>query len=436
MSADRPPWESSPQPALPAAFSFDTLGTAPAGGPVLDPVTAQAARILENPPPERTWVHSLILLVITLFVFAAAGAFRWTPADLALLVAILLLHESGHYLGMRLFNYQDVKMFFIPFFGAAVSGRSTSVEGYKEAIVLLLGPLPGILLGLALAFACIFIDSPLLRSASLMLIWLNGFNLLPLMPLDGGRILHLILFSRQRHVEAIFRVVTAALLGLFALTGAWALGIFAVLLLIGTPANFQIAKLAQQLRRAFPPSPDTNPAAPLPHELAVALVERVRSAFPQVPQPANLANLARQVWERIHLRPPGLAASVLLLGLCAATILGTPIALALFQIPLESYVSQRKADGSLVQTRQKRVWGTLYSTTELNADLQFHGRFVEYFPYTDRIRTEGTYAQGLKEGTWTSYDDKGQVAWREEYHLDVLVPPALAPPVQPAVLDK
>jgi Zn-dependent protease len=426
MSADRLPWPPSGKPFAASANApgVDDIVAIPTTA-IVDPLTLQAARILENPPPEQSWVQGLIYLVISLFIFAAIGVFQWTPIDLVLLVAILFLHEAGHYLGMRLFNYQDVKMFFIPLFGAAVSGRSTSVEGYKEAIVLLLGPLPGIFLGLVLGIACFFYDSAVLRSAATMLIWINGFNLLPLMPLDGGRVLHLILFSRQRHVEAAFRVLTAALLGLWALAaGAWGLGIFAVLLLIGTPTTFQIARLATQLRGAFPPRPDTNPAAPLPHELAVALIERVRSAFPQVPQPANLATLARQVWERIHLRPPGVIASILLLALCGATIFVMLCALFVFNVPIPIPITERGANGAIVRKEQTRVWGRLLRSKELAADGVAHGRFVEYFPHTDKIHREGAFARGQMDGLWTTYHADGQIESQQMYGEGVpVVPP-------------
>jgi hypothetical protein len=227
-------------------------------------------------------------------------------------------------------------------------------------------------------------------------------------------------------VEAAFRVLTAALLGLLALgLGAWGLGIFAVLLLIGTPSAFQIARLAHQLGQAFGPSPNTNPAAPLPHELAVALIERVRAAFPQVPQPANLANLARQVWERIHLRPPGPLASVLLLALCGATIVFTLFALVVFHVvPISVRIIEPGADGVLVQKDQVRIWGRLQSSQELNAAGVPHGRFVEYFPNTDQVHNEGAFAHGMKDGIWTTFTPDGKIETQQTYREGV---PLLAP---------
>lgn len=58
--------------------------------------------------------------------------------DLALLIPVLFFHELGHWAGMRLFGFRDVKMFFIPFFGAAVSGRGQGVASWKEALGVLL----------------------------------------------------------------------------------------------------------------------------------------------------------------------------------------------------------------------------------------------------------------------------------------------------------
>jgi Zn-dependent protease len=300
---------------------------------VVDPITEAAVQALAQKPPERTWIQSLAILVVSLVIFASAGFLNSTPMDLALLVGVLFFHEFGHYLGMRLFNYQDVKMFFIPFFGAAVSGRSTSVEGYKEAIVLLLGPMPGIVLGVVLGVICMFHPNEMLRSAAMLLLAINAFNLLPLLPLDGGRLVHLIVFSRQRHIEAIFRVVTAVLLGLLALLlGAWLLGIVALFLLLGTRMNYTISKLAQELRGFAGGESPTNVIGEIPRDWALPLIQRVRAAFPAIQPAATLANIARQVWERMHLRPPGLAASVALLAVYAASFFGTPVAAAiLFQ---------------------------------------------------------------------------------------------------------
>jgi Zn-dependent protease len=403
----------------------------PAAASPLDPVTAEVARALESPLSQRTWLQTLALLAFTLVIFAMAGFFENTPIDLAVLVGVLLFHESGHYLGMRLFNYQDVRMFFIPFFGAAVTGRSTSVEGYKEAIVLLAGPLPGIILGMVLGIVCMFYDSAILRSATLMLLFINGFNLLPLLPLDGGRLMHLIVFSRQRHLEAAFRVITALLLGLCAWAlDAWLLAGLAVFMLMGTRANYLVSKLAQQLRGPLQPGSEINLSDRIPPEQALPLIERVRQTFPTL-QAGALTGLVRQVWERMHLRPPGLAASLLLLAIYFASFVATPIAAVMYLMPLESIASQENPDGSVSLRQEVRVWGRVRESTDLGPDGKPHGRHIENDPLTGQLRAEGQFFEGERDGVWTFYDSDGQVELRQAYRRGEEIPLDL--PAQTAI---
>ena len=71
-------------------------------------------RVTLRPYPGQ-FLGSLVLFALVLL--AANNA-----AKVGILVGVVLLHELGHYAGMRLFGYRDVRIFFIPFFGAAASG--------------------------------------------------------------------------------------------------------------------------------------------------------------------------------------------------------------------------------------------------------------------------------------------------------------------------
>ena len=104
--------------------------------PALEDQYEQERRALLEPAQTG---NAGVLLVLTLAAFILSelrsdGSLR----KLGVLLGVLLFHELGHYAGMRLFGYRDVRMFFIPFFGAAVSGRREGVAAWKEAIVLLL----------------------------------------------------------------------------------------------------------------------------------------------------------------------------------------------------------------------------------------------------------------------------------------------------------
>jgi Zn-dependent protease len=380
-----------------------------ASPPAFDALTSAVLAELDREPEQRTWVQSLTLLGVSLAIFALTGFFNNEPSRLALLIGVLLFHELGHYVGMRMFNYQDVRMFFIPLFGAAVAGRQRSVQGYKEAIVLLLGPLPGIFLGAVLGVVAMARNNELLHSAAMLLVVLNGFNLLPFMPLDGGRFLHLVLFSRQPYLEAVFRVVTG---GLLALCGwglsSWMLGLVGVFIIFGTPAVFRLSRLAWLLRGPLRTGEEMDLTARIPHEYAVPLIERIRASFPQTTQPKQLANMVRQVWERIHLRPPGLVASLLLLLIYAGGFLAAPVIALALSIPIPVAVTREDANGKPVRVREVRVWGRVQQWTEVDANGIPEGRHVE-FHANKKVKTEGAYREGIPHGDWKNYGENGRL---------------------------
>lgn len=326
MAIDDPPHHDSAELAedIDPALNDDLLATEPP----IDALNAAVLDLLEREPTQRTWVQTAGLLGVSLFVFAATGFFNNEPSRLAMLIGVLFFHELGHFAGMRLFNYQDVRMFFIPLFGAAVAGRNRSVEGYKEAIVILLGPLPGIVLGAVLGVAAVVYESDLLYSAATLLLVINGFNLLPFLPLDGGRLLHLVLFSRQAWLEAAFRVVTG---GLLAFCGwwlsAWLLMALGVWIVFATGYTYRVSRIAQMLRGPLRTGGKMDLSAHIPRHQAVPLIDLVRQQFPQMTTAQPLANTVRQVWERTHLRPPRLFASLGLLAVYVGGFLAAPVVL-------------------------------------------------------------------------------------------------------------
>src|SRR5688572_1913809 len=92
------PPDDSPEPT---SRDVDSPGS-PAAPPT-DPLTAEVLAQLEQTPAQRTWVQTLLLLGLSLFIFSASGLLSSTLPELLLLVGVLLLHETGHYVGMRLF---------------------------------------------------------------------------------------------------------------------------------------------------------------------------------------------------------------------------------------------------------------------------------------------------------------------------------------------
>jgi Zn-dependent protease len=129
----------------------------------------------------------LLTTLGTMLVSVAAYSFvfGWTFA--AGFVALILIHEMGHVIQLRREGLKASAPMFIPFMGAVISAKSLGNNALAEARVGLAGPI----LGSVGAAACIFIwhatGNDLWRALAFTGFFLNLFNLLPVIPLDGGR---------------------------------------------------------------------------------------------------------------------------------------------------------------------------------------------------------------------------------------------------------
>jgi Zn-dependent protease len=103
-------------------------------------------------------------------------------------VALLLVHEMGHFLAARQRGLDVGLPTFLPFVGAWIELKEQPRDAETEAWIGFAGPLLGSLAALACYFAARETDSKLLLALSYAGFFLNLFNLIPLSPFDGGRI--------------------------------------------------------------------------------------------------------------------------------------------------------------------------------------------------------------------------------------------------------
>jgi Zn-dependent protease len=260
--------------------------------------------------PKRS--SGALVLVASLGLFVLLQGDK-SPRAIGLLVAVLLFHELGHYTGMRTFGYADVRMFFIPMFGAAVSGRRRDVAPWKEGVVLLLGPLPGIVAAFVIALRVrqTGADALTWRELTLSLVAINAFNLLPLAGLDGARLLQHVLFSRRRWLEIAFQVLAVLGMAWFAITTeSVALGIVAYLMLVVLPYRWRLLGCAQRLRDDGRPLPFD--ARDLDDDAGHTLFASANSLLTRK-SPKSLAAAMEQLIDAVHARSPSLGGSVALL---------------------------------------------------------------------------------------------------------------------------
>ncbi len=123
----------------------------------------------------------------TMLVSVAAYSLIWGWKFAIGFVVLLFVHEMGHVIQLRREGLAASAPVFIPFLGAAVWAKSLGDDAAAEARVGLAGPV----LGTIGAAACIPLASltgnDLFTALAFTGFFLNLFNLLPIVPLDGGR---------------------------------------------------------------------------------------------------------------------------------------------------------------------------------------------------------------------------------------------------------
>lgn len=275
-------------------------------------------------PPERWWLHAVLLLV-TLIATSLGGAalagvtgiwYHPTLAEVRAglpfslpLLAILLAHESGHYVAARHYRVNASPPYFIPFppqwnilgtMGAFIRLRSAVFDRRTLFDIGIAGPLAGLLiavpvllLGLALSVVepggpvlplahqylavapgggAIFVGDSLLMAACRAALGIHGavrlhpmamagwvgllitsLNLLPLTQLDGGHIAYAMFGRAQPWVARIFWISLIPL-GYFWWVGWWlwaALGLLVGRGRLGHPSVIAAERPLDPVRRTL-----------------------------------------------------------------------------------------------------------------------------------------------------------------------------------------
>jgi Zn-dependent protease len=118
-------------------------------------------------------------------IAAYASLWGWTFA--AGFVGLIFVHEMGHVVALRRRGVKAGAPVFLPFLGAFVRMKEAPRSVFVEAETALAGPYAGTVAAFAVLFASHANGSAMLRDLAFTGFLLNLFNLLPVLPLDGGR---------------------------------------------------------------------------------------------------------------------------------------------------------------------------------------------------------------------------------------------------------
>lgn len=197
-------------------------------------------------------------------LFLAAGLVSAFTGDLLLFLAAALAaaeHECAHAFVARRYGFALDKLVLMPY-GAVLSGDIAGIGKKQELAVLVAGPLANAVTALAfVALWWLFPETyPYTEAAASVSFSLFLVNLLPAYPLDGGRILHLLLSPLgERRANAVCRAVTLlTALGVLAyfiwtcfFDAAWTALVFSVLLAAGAFGGGRYARMTFSREKSF-----------------------------------------------------------------------------------------------------------------------------------------------------------------------------------------
>ena len=124
---------------------------------------------------------------ISMLVSIAAYAWIWGFPFAVGFVLLIFVHELGHVLELRRQGVPASAPLFIPFLGAVIGMKQLPDDAWKEARVALAGPILGSVGAAAFWVAGEATGSELVVAIAFVGFFLNLFNLIPIVPLDGGR---------------------------------------------------------------------------------------------------------------------------------------------------------------------------------------------------------------------------------------------------------
>ncbi|HEX4875275.1 MAG TPA: site-2 protease family protein [Chitinophagaceae bacterium] len=184
-----------------------------------------AAETIDYPPKYvkeenagNIWLRSIASLAAYLIL----GYYIFPSYKILLLItAIVMIHELGHFIAMKCYRYNELGIFFIPLLGAYVSGTKREVSQKQSAVILLAGPLPGIIIGTIMHFVDQYYPGLSLFDididrVGLLFILLNLINLFPVYPLDGGQLLNRIYLEEESAWSKLFVYLSIGFLCWFA----------------------------------------------------------------------------------------------------------------------------------------------------------------------------------------------------------------------------
>ena len=206
------------------------------------PAPGAQARDATAAPPQRKG-HWVVWFGLATKIFQSGKALKVVLAGVAVsgwsvlyslpfalaLTATLVFHEWGHLRAMRRFGIPTKGMYLIPFVGGIAVGEQARTH-WEDVYISMMGPVFGLVMTVACYLLYLATSNHLVGLVASVSALVNVFNLLPIHPLDGGRVVKALVFSgRNRWAFLAFVAASAAFLAVSVMLGLALLTFFIVI---------------------------------------------------------------------------------------------------------------------------------------------------------------------------------------------------------------
>jgi Zn-dependent protease len=191
------PWgKAAPVPPAPPERDYEPIHPGSGREPLRDRLKRWLGPIGAGLILLVTKLKAVLLLLPKLKLFTTSWTMLVSIAAYTLLfglpfavgiVLLLLIHEMGHVIQLRREGVEASAPMFIPFLGAVIAAKSMGKDAAAEARVGLAGPILGSVATLVPLAIWLATGEEFWRALAFIGFFLNLFNLLPVVPLDGGR---------------------------------------------------------------------------------------------------------------------------------------------------------------------------------------------------------------------------------------------------------
>lgn len=138
-------------------------------------------------------------LIKVVLAGASVAGYAWlfTIEFALVLIACLVAHEYGHVKAMQYFGIKTKGIYLVPFVGGLAVADDKINTRWQDVVISIMGPCFGLIMSVLCLILYAVTEQELFAGAAVLGSLLNLFNLLPILPLDGGHVIKSISFSMR-----------------------------------------------------------------------------------------------------------------------------------------------------------------------------------------------------------------------------------------------